>query len=186
MTFSIKLVRRPKSIKRVTKTVQAEVRIALNGLADKHLGKLEFEVRDWNDKPKFKRRISISDKEWIFKLGYDSNTEAGTHFKWVDEGTGKRGGNEAYDIYPKNGKTLTFVYPPHMPKTLPTPRVAGLIKLPPAVLNKRKHVLAPGIYPRNFSKNMHEDLRSRTKVGGYRSTVEAAIKRAFRKEKLLK
>lgn len=186
MPLSLKLLRRPRSARRMTATVQAEVNTALNSLADSAVDELKSVVKSWDDKPEFKKRIVISKKSWSMEVGYDDRTEAGKHFKWSDQGTGSRGGNEDYDIYPKRGKYLTFVYPPHIPKVLPIPPVPGLVKTGPAVLNRRKHIKHPGIYPRNFSKNLRERLSKKDQVGGFRSTVEAAVKRAFRKEGIYK
>lgn len=187
MAFSIKLIRRPRSVKRVTKSVQDEIRKTYDELATKSIEKLEFNIMDWDKKPKFKSRISISDKEWKFSLGYDSKTEAGQHYKWVDEGTGSRGGGEDYIIRPKKkGGFLVFTYPPHIPKSVPTPYVPGLVKGGPAILQHRKSVTAKGIYPRNFSKELEKFLKNREQVGGFRSVTEAAIKRAFRKEGIYK
>lgn len=186
MTFSIKLIRRPRSMKRITQSVQSEVRTAYEKLAVDSISKLNDNVENWENKPKFKSNISVSDKGWEFKLGYDGKTEAGMHYKWVDEGTGERGGREAYVIRPKRGKSLTFVYPPHQPKSIPIPPVPGLVKGGPAVIQNRKSVTAPGIYPRNFSKELEKFLKNREQVGGFRSVTEAAIKRAFRKEGIYK
>jgi hypothetical protein len=186
MPFSLKLVRRPRSAKRMSETVRSEVRKALDSLADTSIQKLESDIKSWENKPKFAKNVRVSNKSWLMELGYDARTEAGKHYKWSDVGTGSRGGNKAYDIYPKHKKYLVFTYPPHVPKVLPIPPVPGLVKNGPPVLNRRKHVKAPGIYPRNFSKNLKETLSKRDQVGGFRSTIEAAIKRAFRKEGVIK
>lgn len=184
--FSLSLVRRPTSSRRITETVRNEVRTALKKLAEESIHKLNADVAGWEDKPEFSSQVIASGKKWEMKLGYDKKTDAGQHYKWVDEGTGERGGGEAYDIFPRDKKSLVFVYPPHLPKTLPSPSVPGLIKTGSPVVNVRKHVLAKGIYPRNFSKNLRKYLGNRTQVGGFRSTVEAAVKRAFRKEGISK
>jgi hypothetical protein len=170
----------------MSETVQKEVRTAYEELSRTSISKLNSNVSDWENKPKFKCAISVSNKNWTFKLGYDARTEGGKHYKWVDEGTGARGGGEAYEIIPKKANSLVFIYPPHIPKSMPIPPVPGLVKLGGPTLNKRKHVTALGIYPRNFSKELEKWMRNREQVGGFRSVTEAAIKRALRREGILK
>lgn len=179
--FSVNVIRRPKAARRVAEEVRNEVRTAYKNLAEDCINKLDFNVLGWEKAPKFASKISVTEKEWQLSIGYDPKTDGGMHYLWADKGTGERGGGDPYEIVPKNKKGhLVFTYPPHIPKTFPIPAVPGIIVHGLPRINIRKKVTAPGIYPRNFSKNLTDFLKKREQVGGLRSVTEAAIKRAFR------
>ena len=164
--------------------VQKEVKSALEKLGDFSVYKLKSNVSSWNDKPKFEKVIVVNAKRFELSVKYDTKSKIGKIFGYVDKGTGERGGGEKYDIYPKNKRgrkgKLVFTYPPHNPKTLPIPPIPGIVKTGGPTVNVKDHVTHPGIWPRNFSKNLKELLSDRSKAGGFKSTVDAAIKRAYR------
>lgn len=186
----IKLVRRPRSPKRMHNEVLNEIRPTFEQLGDRMITRLNRDVASWRNKPEFKRKVIVNTKRWQLTITTDRRTKAGKIWTWVDEGTGERGDDpagEAYDIYPKHKKALAFNLP-HIPKTIPA--VLGGLDIPGIVLSSgnedqthvvRKHVHALGITPRHFSKSLKDEMKQRTRPGAFRSVTEAAIKRALRR-----
>jgi hypothetical protein len=181
MAFTV--TRRPRSANVMHNIVRKEVRQALQELADKTKKELEDYVKDWEEKPKFTVKVGVSDEQWYIDVKVNRRNKIGRIFTWVDKGTGKRGGGKSYFIRPKKRNKsgwLRFTVP-HSPKTLPFPTIAGFPANEPFRKVKTYLVIHPGIYPRNFTTRVHNKLAERNKPGSFKSVVDAAIKRAFRK-----
>jgi hypothetical protein len=139
----------------------------------------------WDEVPTFKTETKVNTKRWEIRIRVDKRQQIGKIFGYVDKGTAARGdknvaSGKEYSITPKKkGGNLSFVAP-LMPKTFPSPGVAGFPRRGEPHLQVRAEVLHPGIYPRNFSKNIYDEMKQREKVGSLRSVTEAAVKRAFR------
>jgi hypothetical protein len=187
----IELISRPRSARRLHKIVLDEVEEALNELGEEMVGELQMNTNNWEHKPVFKFLAAADKPAWLLFVGYDAKTEAGQIYKWVDMGTGKWvPGGEEYDIFPVNAEVLHF-FSPLPTKTVGASGVSGLgnfgIVLQnvagEVMTNERyaAHVTHPGIEPRNFSKTLRDQYSDRTRPGGFRSTIEAAVKRAYRK-----
>lgn len=182
------LVRRPRSAKRLHSIVRDEVRVSYKLLGDVAIKRLQLDIASWEDEPDFRAIVQVGTKQWRLRIAYDTTEMMGKIYKWVDEGTGERAGGEAYEIFPKNADSLHFELP-FEPKTVGSP--LGGLDIPGIVLAPGlgepvedvfvKSVLHPGIEPRHFTESLREYLSSRTRPGGFRSTTEAAIKRAQRK-----
>jgi len=104
----------------------------------------------------------------------------------VDQGTATYVGGSKYPITPNPPKkALAFPYPTPIKTTPGIPGVGpGLVRLQGAVERGMvvvKKVMHPGIRPRYFLKSLLDELNSRTRPGGLRSTTDAAVKRAWRK-----
>ena len=185
----MKLVRRPRSAKRITELILDEVNKGYEELADKAITILDSDVQDWEHKPTFKSYITVNTKTWKFEIKVDRRTKEGKIYTWVDEGTALLGGKgEAYDIKPKHGKALAFKVP-HYPKSVPN--VVGLI--PGIVMSQgimkqadvvTKKVTHKGIRPRRFSESLRDMLMERERIGGFRSVSEASIKRGLRRAEI--
>lgn len=180
----LELVRRPRSGRRLHTTVRNEVRKSYRTLAAFAVRRLELDIDKWKDKPDFKTTVSVGTKKWLVKIEYDNESEIGEIYGWVDEGTATYIGKDAYDIFPVNVDALKFTVP-NNPNTIPDLFGGGLgIVLEAGNVQEnevfRKHVVHPGIRPRHFTTSLQEFLKDPTKVGGFRSVTEAAVKRAFR------
>ena len=183
------LVRRPRSARRLHSIVRKEVRASYKTLAVFAVRRLEQDIEDWGEQPEFKTKVVVGMKRWSIRIDYDRESEIGEIYGWVDEGTGTYIGNDAYEIFPVDADSLKFSVP-YDPKTIPDLFGAGLgIVLEAGDVQQddvfAKRVLHPGIRPRNFTKSLQDFLKHPTKVGGFRSVTEAAIKRAFRQMGLL-
>ena len=178
--FTIKLIRRPKAASRQKKDIQDEVRKALNTLGDASIKDLTDQISDWQDKPKFIKKVTVGTKTWVLQVKTDSRTKAGKIYNWVDKGTGSRGGHKDYVIKPKKaGGMLRFSWPNH-PKSMPNPSIPGFPQSDPVRGVITKQVIHPGIYPRGYTTIMLAKLKAH-KAGGFINTIEAAIKRAMRR-----
>lgn len=179
----ITIVRRPKPATALSADIRAEVKPALENLAKDAIDRLEKELDDagWTEKPDFKYKIIVNTKRWQFIITIDKRKKMGQIYTWVDEGVGEYGGKTPLaDIVPKKAKFLGFTAP-HQPLTLPNPPISGFPSHDKPRSIRTKSVHHPGIYPRNFTKTMTEWLRRRPQPGAFKSTVDAAIKRAIRK-----
>lgn len=179
------LIRRPRSARVLHNIILDEVRSSYNGLADRIIVTLNTDIADWDEKPEFKKTVNVGRKRWFISIRYDKTTKIGQIYTWVDKGTGSRGGGKPYDIYPVEADYLHFTVP-HFPKTVPTGfGIPGIVMQQPnievtdvitgAVLDHE------GIWPRNFTKSVKDYYGARERIGGFRSTTEAAIKRGARK-----
>jgi hypothetical protein len=180
------LIRRPRSPRVLHDIIKDEVRAAYKQLGDEMIARLEKDIDEWAAKPDFQSRIEVGDKRWMVSVRYDKDTDIGTIYMWVDEGTAEAGGKGSkYPIVPVNAKALKFTVP-NMPKTRPNV-IAGIPGVVMAQGNATvmdvysQKVMHPGITPRNFTKSLREEYMQREKVGGFRSVTEAAIKRGTRK-----
>jgi hypothetical protein len=161
--------------------IQAEVRTALNTLGDTSIKELQTEIADWQDQPRFSKNVTMTAKEWILQVKIDKRTKAGMIYNWVDKGTGSRGGHKDYPIVPKKaGGMLRFSWP-YAPRTMPNPGIPNFPHTDAVRGVVTKAVMHPGMYPRNFTNTMLTKLKNPKQVGGFRSTLEAAIKRAMRR-----
>lgn len=168
-----------RSRRRRHETVQAEVQKSLENLSKVVVGKYEDTVDNWDSKPQFKATVSVTRKKWILSVNVKRATKAGKIYGWVDKGTGSRGGKEDYEIRPKKAKYLQFTVP-HSPITLPNPSIQGFPPTGDPKTIRADVVIHPGIYPRNFTKTIMTWLKSE-EPGAFKSVIEAAVKRAFRK-----
>lgn len=183
------LVHRPRSAQRAQKDMHDEISNTYHALCSGVImPRLNEDVSDWSDKPKFYCNVKVSRKQWQVWFGYDARTKGGKKYKWAGEGTAQRSGKpgkKPYKIKPKKGKALRYDVP-HFPKTLPTTS-GGRPKTNITYDNMetseviRQEVMHPGIFPRNFTQSLRDDLSERSRVGGFKSVTEAAVKRALRK-----
>lgn len=178
----LKLVRRPVSAKRVVEEVLQEVRDAYVNMARGDISYLEEPISDWDTKPEFKATIKVTRRRWFYYIHVDRRTTAGKRYTWADEGTGSRGGNSDYYIFPKQEGGLLHFEIPSTPKTAPS----GPINQLPAGAYYLKSVKHPGIWPRKWTETMLKLKQDRTRTtkevpAGFRAVSEAAIKRAYRK-----
>lgn len=177
------LIRRPRSPKVLHEIILDEVRDAYNKLGDEIVYALEDDVFSWNEIPKFTKYVGVDAKRWFIIVRYDKSTKIGEIYGWVDKGTGEKGGGSAYDIYPVVADALVFSVP-YSPKTVATGFGPGIVLQDYSVITDEiytEHVEHKGIEPRNFTQSMQDQYMSRTRIGGFRSVSEAAIKRGARK-----
>jgi hypothetical protein len=165
--------------------VLASVQSALQQLGVKGVAAITKEVSSWNTKPVFTYKVTVTSKTWTLEITTDKRKKIGKIFTWVDKGTALRGGKgKPYLIAPrkenKSGR-LAFMTP-HSPKSLPNPAIPGFPSSDAPHLMRPKRVMHPGIYPRNFTKTLYDELSS-NKPGAFKSVVEAAIRRGFRRIK---
>lgn len=177
----ITLKSRPISPKRRQELVRQEIADALKTLGDTSVKELNKQVEKWEEKPVFKVKVESGEKVQRLMITVDKQTEIGKIFTWVDEGTGERGNvkKSAYKIVPVNAKSLKFTAP-LPPKTMPYPSQPNFPKTGSPKQIVTQSVTHPGIYPRNFTKVLLNFLKGRH-AGSYRNTIEAAVKRAYRK-----
>lgn len=153
------------------------------------LPRLEADVAEWDHKPQFWCRRAVGWKKWWIAFGYDGQTAAGRIYGFVDSGTGFNAGKgPKYPIFPRNtGENLVLHFKVPTP-VKSTPGISGIG--PGLVLSSgiaaqadvfAKSVLHPGITPRDFTKSLRRELAQRNRPGGFRSTIDAAVKRALRK-----
>lgn len=172
------LIRRPRSPRVVHDTIRDTVRDAYKKLGNTMIKELLEDVSEWSIPPMFFKTVNVGTKRWFISVNYRTDEYIGKIYRWVDRGTGSRGGGKPYDIYPVHAEALAFTVP-HSPKTL-APGQSMPSGEPHDVVVQA--VLGhPGIHPRNFTKRLREKYKSRTMVGGFRSVTEAAIKRGTRK-----
>lgn len=177
----IKLVRRPRSATRMTADVRSEVRKGLQTLATVVQARLENDVKTWNNKPEFKVTVTLTNSVWSLSAKVNKRNKSGKIYTWIDEGVGEYGGKTKLpDIVVKNKKKFMGFTVPHQPKSLPNPPVAGIPSSETPHGVRVKIVRHPGIYPRNFTLELKKWLVSK-QPGAFRSTIEAAVKRALRK-----
>lgn len=180
------LIRRPRAPHVLHGIIKDEVRYAYHELGAELVSRLLRDIADWDGQPDFKYRVEVGNKRWMVSVSYDKESDMGKIYMWVDEGTAEAGGKGSkYPIVAVNADALHFTTP-NTPKT--EPNVIG--GMPGIVFSSgvatfqdiyRKKVMHPGIRPRNFTKTLREEYNSRTRVGGFRSVTEAAIKRGIRK-----
>ena len=176
-TVLVRLIRKPKSSKRRTQLILEEVTVALNNFVPIVSKRLDEDVDEWDDKPKFNGKVYVSGKKWVLTMTTDKRTNAGKHYFWVDKGTGERGGGQAYEIVPKKeGGRLGPFMVPHSPITMPNPSIPNFPSSDEPHMVAPFSVHAPGIYPRNFIKTAMTEFKPK-----FRLVVEAAIKRGLRK-----
>jgi len=179
------LVRRPRSAKVQHGIIKEEVRKAYKKLAADTIATLKSDIDNWEHQPEFRSRVAVGDKLWYISVSYDTETESGKIYTWVDKGTGENAGRGGrYPIVPVEAMALSF-YVPTPIKT--TPGVGGIPgKVLSSGIGSQEHIITkkvmhPGIRPRNFTKSLRTDLKQRAKIGGFRSVTEAAIKRGIHK-----
>lgn len=179
--LTLRLIRRPRAAKMFQKDIQTEVRTALNTLGDTSIKDLNEQISDWETKPKFDKKVSIATKTWTLQVKTDMRTKAGKIYNWVDKGTGKRGGHESYHIKPKKKNGILRFSWPNKPKSMPNPTIPGFPQSDAVRGVVTKEVIHPGIFPRGYTARMLAKLKNPKQVGGFRNTIEAAIKRALRR-----
>lgn len=179
--MAIKLIARPTSAKRRQELVRVEVKEALDKLGETSIEELNKQIANWDEKPEFKSVVSVGERVWKFFIKVNRQTKIGKIFTWVDQGTGERGNipKSPYEILPRKAKALKFIAP-LPPKSMPYPTVAGFPKIGQPKEITTQAVIHPGIYPRNFTTVVKNFLRGRH-AGSFRNTIEAAVKRAYRK-----
>ena len=178
----MRLVRRPRNLRRVAPAVRAEVTQAYKALGQEVEQVLLDKVSNWDTKPKFIVKVKVNTREWLFQIDLDKRATGSKYFDWADQGTGERGGGEAYSITPKKAGGMLVYEVPSFPKTQPT----GPINQAPPGVYRVPEVIHPGIWPRNWTGEVVLQLRDRRRPvsahpPGFRAVTEAAIKRAFRK-----
>jgi hypothetical protein len=180
--MGIKIIRRPRSAKRMTDVVRNEVRRGLNDLAGVVKIRLKTDVKDWDEQPSFIVKVVVSDNHWVLEARVNSRQRIGKIYKWVDEGVGEYGGKAKLPpiVAKKRNKTGMGFNVPHQPKTLPVPPVPGIPAGGPQTFVRTRQVRHPGIYPRRFTETLKDWLKSK-QPGAFRSVIEAAVKRAVRR-----
>ncbi len=186
--MTMKLIWRPRALRRMTTSIRNEVRASWKLSAAAAVRTLEEDIADWDEKPRFITKVVVSKKKWLMRISVDRRTKIGKIYMWVDEGTGLWGPKKAeYPILPVHAKALAFPVP-YFPKTK---RGTTVRPTSPVVdytgVNLEQHdvvvggVMHPGITPRNFTDSLRKFMRDPTLVGGLKSITEAAVKRGFRK-----
>jgi hypothetical protein len=178
----MKLIRHPRSEKRVVPLVLREVDASLAKLATKSASDLGAEVSDWSNPPTFKYDIIVTKGQWTMVLKWDRRTKAAKIYDWVSNGTGARGDDpnaSAYIIRPRKADFLRFSVPTVTKTTASSGQVAPSTLWNPGIVQTGE-VLAPGIFPRHLGEETYTLLKSR-KPGSFHNTIEAAVKRGFRK-----
>lgn len=188
MPVVFKLIRHPKTSTQQIKAIQEEVQAALDNFGKNTVvPRLKQDTASWDNQPNFSTVVNITSKRWTLQAKVDKRNQSGKIYNWVDKGTASRSvnGGNPYTIVAKhktaNGMPgmLKFTVP-HHPISLPNPAVSGF---PPSGESKTvitPVVTHPGIYPRNFTKTILEELKGK-QAGGFKSVIDAAIKRAIRK-----
>lgn len=181
------LTHAPRVARRMQPTVLTEVGMALLFTAHKYVEWFQAKVSLWDDKPTILYDVDVKPNLWRVVIWLDMSKTGSKKFVWSDVGTGKRGPHkQEYIIRPVNAKALKFSVP-YLAKTPPT----GPTNKLPAGTYLADYIVHPGIWPRDWTKefNLAVQDRKRTTTAdppGFNSTIEAAIKRAFRKEGIYK
>lgn len=179
----IRLVRHPRSLKRVHPLVRHEVSVAYAALAETVISKLLEEVADYNTKPEFEPNVSVGTKKWKFEIKLDKRKKVNKLYVWQRDGTATRALNPkpAYDIFPKKAPILRYDLP-SIPKIHAADgQVAPSTMAEPGTVYRGAVLDHPGIYPRKHGKKIIEQLKTRT-PGSFHNITEAAIKRGLRKK----
>lgn len=179
------LIRRPRSPKVLHDIIRTEVRAAYKDLGDEMIQTLKRDIAAWLEQPEFFKTVNVGMQRWFLAINWDRKTKIGEIYGWVDEGTGSRGGGEAYDIFPLGDYPLRFTVP-HFPKTVSTAFGPGIVMESGSMAEVTDVVTGavldhPGIEPREFTQSLRDYYESRTRIGGFRSVTSAAIKRGCRK-----
>lgn len=179
----IRLVRHPRSLKRVHPLVRHEVSVAYAALAETVISLLLDEVADYSTKPEFEPNVSVGTKKWKFEIKLDKRKKANKLYVWQRDGTGPRANEPkpAFDIFPKKAPVLRYDLP-SIPKIYPdNGQIAPSSLAEPGTVYRGAVLDHPGIYPRNHGKKIVEKLKTRTS-GSFHNVTEAAIKRGLRKK----
>src|SRR4030042_6973398 len=177
-----KLIRRPRSARVLHKIIRDEIREEYTNMALDVIERLKRDLVTWEKKPKFSFNVQAGEKRWGIWVHYDKKSPIGQIYNWVDEGTGQAAGHgPKYPIVPVHADSLAFGVP-NQPKTEPS---AVSLRLPAVVMSGygkqktvyRQKVMHPGIRPRFFTQSLRDEMKSPTRVGGFRMRTEAAIKR---------
>lgn len=180
--LNMRLVREPQSLERMSPEIRKQVRIGYNALGSTMIAKFAAKVQNWDVRPNFAYKVTVSRKKYTLTFRYDGRTKGGQIFEWVDQGTGKYredGKGTEYTIKAKKG-VLWYELPNPMPKTKAYDgSLAKSYTAPPGVV-KKKAVRHPGIKPRKLLAEEIDLLESR-RSGSFHNTTEAAIKRGLRR-----
>ena len=180
--LDMKLVREPRSLKRMSGVVRKEVRKSYELLARAFITSVHSgPISTWTHKPSFSYKVTVSKRRYTLSIKYDGRTLGGRRFTWVDRGTGQYGldGGKSYIIKARKKKALFYNLPTAMPKTMAfdgslapsyTADEGSVVK------NAVRH---PGIKPRKLMENEIKLIKSR-KSGSFYNVTEAAIKRGLR------
>lgn len=180
--LDIKLVRHPRSLERMSPEIRSQIRDAYEKLAQATILKLHELISDWEHKPSFSYKVTVSKKRYTMYIKYDKRTLGGKRYAWIDKGTGsyrEDGTGSAYTIKAKKKKSLYYKLPSKFPKSMAADgTLAPSYTADPGIVQK-KSVRHLGIKPRKLSRPIVEHLRSRT-PGSFHNETEAAIKRGLR------
>lgn len=179
------LIRRPRAARMLQAEIVGEVTKAYDVLADNIIKTLQKDIASWEHQPVFSKTVRIRARRWAIEVRFDSESEEGKIYKWVDKGTGTwLPGGDYYDIFPVNADFLEFTIPEATKSVVTDFGIPGVVlqsaSSEPDFI-KTDHVSHPGIKPRNFTKSLMDYYKSRTRIGGFRSITESAIKRGNRK-----
>lgn len=190
MAVKIEMVSKPRAPRRLHQIVLNEVEKALEELGDEMVKRLEKDIESWDHQPEFISFAVANKKNWLLQVGYNRGTREADIYTWVDQGTGLHGPDgEEYDIFPVNADKLNFLTPTPT-KSVGESALGGLggfgIVLENALQGAQEevftdHVVHPGIEPRDFTGSLKKYYMESTRPGGFRSVIEAAVKRAYRK-----
>lgn len=177
----LKMIRKPEAVKRTHPDVMNEVRKGYEALGKTCVAALSAEIEQlgWTIVPDFKYSVKVTVKRWYLSLTHDTKAMSGKIYDWVSEGTGERGGGQAWIQQAPPGSFMAFDLP-SVPKSLP---LSG--NLPPSATADPARVVTAtvvnkGIEPRNFGKGLYELLTSR-RPGSFHNVSEASVKRGLRK-----
>lgn len=178
--MSVKLVRKPRSPKILHRIIRQAVIDELKPVAKAATQSYEKVVGNWDNKPKFKTDIKVTEKDieiiTVVRRGQRlKNGDATTAdlWKWID-----KTGTKAHPI-PKQPKQKGFLVFPwggpgsYKSKTGARPaRYGGPGTVANATTQYRKQVQHPGFEARHFSDAINTDLRE---------DFDRAVDRGYRK-----
>jgi hypothetical protein len=133
--------------KRLHQNMLASIAQEFGALADEGIKFLEKKIKDWVNKTKFRKEVSVKSGKWRFSILHNASTKEGKIFDYVNLGT-----PGPYPIVAKNAPKLAFTVP-NMPKTLAPgqTRVTG-----PKMSVFKDAVIHPGIKAREWDIELKE------------------------------
>lgn len=181
--MGVKLVRKPKSPKIIHQSVRQTVINELKGVAKAATASYDKVVANWNNKPKFKTDIKVTEKSIEIitvvrrgqRLSHGDATTADL-WKWID-----KTGTKAHPIRPrKAGGKLRFVWGgigSYKSKTGAKPaRYGGPGIIQDGEVVFRDGVQHPGFEAREFSKAINVDLKD-----DFNKAVDRGYRKGFAK-----
>lgn len=162
---SIKLIRRPPLAQVQYKAVQDEIKKQLATVARAHLAERKRIVDNFEHKPEFDTKISVTDKQVTLTVDVkNANEKVGRDWTIGDLWAALDAeGTRAHIIQPrKPGGKLRFNWGgpgSYKPKTYPIARSGGPGMVQGGQVVYAKKVKHPGTKPRKFSETIHKRLQ---------------------------